>query len=869
MPKYTADECRKLMDDVKVVRNVVILGEKGHGKTCLADNFGVQQGYLAENKVGETLFMHLRADEKEKKSTIKANLLHVIAENVTHQDADPAKNGLCEIVPLPERKENGKFLYTIVDTPGHIEYSPEYQAGVRMCDSFIITVSAGDGVGVMAEYMIQNSLKEKLKPIAFINKLDNLITVNKKDGEEIYQDCASVITGLSIPMCKADELKMKECALDPLKNNVIFGSASGGWGFTIQTAMDKCVLKAPDGSYKKMPAPMVKKLWEKLWGDKFSDATFKSWKTTESNGFKRGACSFIFDNIVAVYNSVIDEKHEEWQKILKASAGIELKFSPPKNENEQKALFRTVMQAWMPLYPVLNEVIATHAPNPQRAQQYRMDKLYKGELDSDIGQSMVKCDHTGPLMMHAVKMTPTGSAGRFYSVGRIFSGTVSTEKYFIRGTKYDPEDPETLCFSNEARVVSTYLSLGKEYSSVMNVPCGNICSIQGLDNCMTKASTVCSKKDALTFTNLPFQVSCVYKVAIKPADPKNLPKLVVGIQRLLKADMIVETTSDQETGAHIISFCGSEHVRVLMRDLRHEHAQIDFKEDVPTVSMKETVTMESSKIALAKSPNKHNRLYISAVPMEAELVDEIENYNISMTMDPKKRKRMLIDNHGWDSVECAKLWSFGPTGIDVGGANCLIDMTKGIQYLNEIKESVNDGFANNASVRGPLADENMRGVRFNLLDVKLHADSIHRGMGQISGTTARVLKGAVLYGAPRFLEPIFKCVINSPEECKSGVSTALMGKRGVTEEEFVQDGKLITIAHLPVMENIGENPFAQVLQTKTSGKALATFNFARWDLVQADPLEKDSKSEKMMLGIRERKGLKVEQPNINDYVDRL
>merc|ERR1719356_1203094 len=98
-----------------------------------------------------------------------------------------------------------------------------------------------------------------------------------------------------------------------------------------------------------------------------------------------------------------------------------------------------------------------------------------------------------------------------------------------------------------------------------------------------------------------------------------------------------------------------------------------------------------------------------------------------------------------------KLWSFAPNDIAEGGANSLVDQTKGIQYLNEIKESVNSGL-NWATREGPLAGENMRGCRFNLMDVKLHADSIHRGMGQLQPTSRRVLFGAMLTADARFLE---------------------------------------------------------------------------------------------------------------------
>merc|ERR1712085_192925 len=369
------------------------------------------------------------------------------------------------------------------------------------------------------------------------------------------------------------------------------------------------------------------------------------------------------------------------------------------------------------------------------------------------------------------------------------------------------------------------------------------------------------------FTNFSFMVSCVYKVAIKPLNGKELPKLVEGLKRLQKGDMLVRCSSEP-TGDHIIETCGEEHMRMLLKDLKEEYAGVDFSKGMPTVQYKETVTCESYKTSLSKSPNKHNRLYVTASPMEEDVCQSIEKYEVNMQQEPKKRARILIDQFGWDKTECMKIWSFGPNDLEVGGANVLIDCTKGIQYLNEIKESVNSGLQW-AGRAGPLAEENMRGIRFNLLDVKLHADSIHRGMGMIQPTARRVMFGASLMAECRFMEPIFKVIIACPDDVVPGVQQAIMAKRGEVQYTEESDGKTLVVAFLPVSETLGDETFSQILQTKTAGKAIPTYAFDHWQLIQTNPLETGSKAEKIMLDIRERKGLKVEQPDINDYIDRL
>ena len=113
--------------------------------------------------------------------------------------------------------------------------------------------------------------------------------------------------------------------------------------------------------------------------------------------------------------------------------------------------------------------------------------------------------------------------------------------------------------------------------------------------------------------------------------------------------------------------------------------KVEITKSDPVVPYKETVTAKSSQICMAKSPNKHNRLYVIAEPLNEELVIEIENGNIRAADDLKVTARTLIDKYEWDQHDAKKLWVFGP---DQSGPNFLIDQTKAVQYLNEIRDSM-------------------------------------------------------------------------------------------------------------------------------------------------------------------------------------
>ncbi len=115
----------------------------------------------------------------------------------------------------------------------------------------------------------------------------------------------------------------------------------------------------------------------------------------------------------------------------------------------------------------------------------------------------------------------------------------------------------------------------------------------------------------------------------------------------------------------------------------------------------------------------------------------------------------MNEKYEYDVNEARKIWCFGPEGT---GPNLLMDCTKGVQYLNEIKDSCVAGFQW-ATKEGVLAEENVRGVRFDIHDVTLHADAIHRGGGQIIPTARRVLYASMLTAKPRLYEPVYLCEV--------------------------------------------------------------------------------------------------------------
>merc|ERR1712151_1482008 len=261
---------------------------------------------------------------------------------------------------------------------------------------------------------------------------------------------------------------------------------------------------------------------------------------------------------------------------------------------------------------------------------------------------------------------------------------------------------------------------------------------------------------------------------------------------------------------------------------------------------------------------KHNRLFVEADTISPELCLAIDDGDVKPGMDPKIFARKLADEFELDVTEARKIWAFGPEGT---GPNLFVDTTKGVNYLLEIKESVVGGFAW-ASQRGPLCEEQLRGCRFNLMDVVLHADAIHRGMGQLMPCSRRVIFSSMLTGEPGLLEPVFLANISVPQDAMGNVYGVLTRRRGHVFSEDQKPGTpMVTLlAYLPVLESFG---FTADLRSHTGGKAFPQMSFDHWEPMSGSPHDDGTKCNETVVAVRKRKGLKDGVPELSQYLDKL
>jgi elongation factor 2 len=369
-----------------------------------------------------------------------------------------------------------------------------------------------------------------------------------------------------------------------------------------------------------------------------------------------------------------------------------------------------------------------------------------------------------------------------------------------------------------------------------------------------------------------FSVSAVVRVAVEVKNSADLPKLVEGLKRLQKSDPLVQSFTTK-TGEHIVAGAGELHLEICLNDLQNDFMKgAPLKISDPVVSFSETLTKESELTCISKSANKHNRLFANAGPLGEEFCVAVDKGLIEIdTKDFKKRARYLVEEFNWDKNDALRVWSFGCAPD--GKPNVLVDMTKGASFLAEIKDHVVGAFLQ-YSLGGVYCDEPLRGCRFNLLDITLHADAIHRGAGQISPASKKVFAACQMKSGPRLLEPLYLCDITVPNDKVSGVYTTLQSRRGriCPDAEDTSGGGLSKVkAFLPVLESFG---FTQLLRQNTGGKAFPQMIFDHWELVEANKDDLDitnpaTKTHQCVLEVRTRKGLKAEMPDWNEYHDKL
>ncbi|AFU59633.1 MAG: elongation factor EF-2 [Nitrososphaera sp.] len=564
-------------------------------------------------------------------------------------------------------------------------------------------------------------------------------------------------------------------------------------------------------------------------------------------------------NIISHFNQLVDiyaepEVKEKWKVSIQGNSvafgsakdrwgfnfkmakktGINFKDVYDAYTSNDPALIKSLSER-SPLSDAVLGMVVEHHPPPHVAQRYRIPKIWPGDLNSDIGKALLACDEKGPALMMVTTINVDPQAGRV-ATGRLYSGTIKDgdEVYLI-----DAKRP--------GRVQSVNIYMGNTREIVSVLPAGNIPALLGLDYAIA-GETISTVKGAQAFESIKYVSEPVVTIAVEPKHPKDLPKLVEGLRTITVEDPNLIVKINEETGETLMAGMGVLHLEIATSLLQEKGLEIVTTQ--PLINYRETIRAKAGPI-MSKSPNKHNKIFMRVEPLPDDILEMIRTGKIKEDMDKKEMAKLLRDK-GWSADEARSV-----AAIDVSG-NMLVDETKGVQFLQESMDSIRSGF-DDVIRNGPIAHEQVRGVKFVLHHFVPHEDPAHRGLAQLMPATRRAMLGSMLIADPVLLEPILGIEIKCPQDLIGQVSSVLSGKRGKLLN--VEQKGIIAImqGEVPASETFD---LSEKMRGATAGKALWNTYFKAWQPVP------NSIFRTLVGDVRKRKGLNPEPPSPDEFIDK-
>lgn len=636
-PPEILEECMKKTSSI---RNVCILAHVDHGKTTIADSLLVTNRLVSKRMAGLIRYLDDRPDEQERGITMKSSAVSLL--NLVEDDETDTETPL--------------FL-NLIDTPGHIDFSSEVGAALRICDGALIAVDLVEGVCVQSREAIKLAFSERCKMILLLNKVDKLIVELHKEVDEIFQtiihtieNCNAIIAELyQYEYGKSDvDIENTGLLFSPEQGNVIFCSALDGWGFTTKQ-LSKMFLKVTNNE-------TLHTLNEKLWNfDAYLDSKSKTIKTGAIEKGKTNLFTqLILKTVYHIYHTIVLKMQRD--KVSQIAEKLNVVVNTREiQHNDPKIQLKAIMQAWCPLAEViLLQCIKIINPPSQLSidkikyfldyERFCENDIYKPCLNNMV-KSFQQCssDNNAPIIICVSKMfctdiknlsqnkpklfipkprdknkeetapaiqisPPLNSAAKLSDNGdseenqldfsiialaRVFSGTLNIGQDLYVLSPQYLPNEKNEKHYQKVIIKELYMLFGRDLLSVDSVPAGNVCGISGLESAVLRTATLSSTLESVPFIEHPSPPPIV-RNTLEPVNPKELPILRQGLKTLIQSDSCVQVMV-QETGEHVLITAGDVHLAKCLEDLTTKFAKIQLNVSSPMVSLRETVITDVKK----------------------------------------------------------------------------------------------------------------------------------------------------------------------------------------------------------------------------------------------------------------------------------
>jgi len=729
------EEIQRLMNYPEMIRNTSIIAHVDHGKTTLSDSLLAAAGIISEQRAGQQLVLDSWELEQKRQMT-------VFASNIS----------------LAHTLKGKEYLINLIDTPGHIDFSGAVTRSLRAVDGALVVVDAVEGPMTQTETVLMQALRERVRPILFINKVDRLIKEIKLTSEDIQRRFAKIIARVNNLIEKYAPPEHKKDWQVKVEDGVVaFGSALHKWGLNLPHMRAKGVT---------------------------------------------------FADIIDAYTGEYEEVNRKVDALSKKAPVCE---------------------------PIL-DMFVEHLPNPLQAQPYRQSQIWPGDPNSDVGKAMAKVDPNGPLLM-CVSTIEVDTHSGVVAIGRVFSGTVEKGKVV-----------QLMTSRQKGTIQQVYMSMAADRVIIDKVPAGNIAALSGLPSIHVGETVAEEGSETQSFEGLKYVSDPVVTVAVEPADVKDLPLFDKVMRKLTTEDPNLHFVINKESGEYLLSGMGELHLEITA--YRMQEAGLKVKISEPIVIYRETISHDYKGPAImGKSPNKHNKLWVTMEKLPEEVIEAIKAGKIS-EMQTRDERQKILKGFGWSTDDARNV-------VAIEGNNILLNRIKGRQYVEEIMDHIKSGFRE-AVFTSVLAKEPAYGLKVNLEDVSVHEDPVHRGPAQILPMTWRPIWCSFLLSDPKLLEPLISFECKVPNEFVSNVIAIVQKRRGKILDMINEEDMIIVKAEMPVAESFG---LAEELRSSTQGRAFWATQFSRWapvpEQMQAEIIEK----------IRERRGLAPTPPRPEEFYE--
>ncbi|MHA2288745.1 MAG: GTP-binding protein [Promethearchaeota archaeon] len=488
----------------------------------------------------------------------------------------------------------------------------------------------------------------------------------------------------------------------------------------------------------------------------------------------------------------------KWGFTLNLLENNELKFSDIRARYQKETYTKESyadLAVYFPVHNAILEMVVDHLPNPKEAQNYRIGKIWGGDLNSELGKAMINCDPKGPLIICLSKVQ--ADKHNLVGTGRIFSGMCSMKEeiFLLRENNYDT-------------IRRTAIFMGQRREQVEKVPVGNIVAIEGLKR-IQSGETIIETEFAgkmIPFEDVKYVSTPVVTVSIEPEFLRELDKMKELIEDLLIEDPNLQFEINEENGEFLLSGVGPLHLEITANEIEKRGVSVSISD--PRAVFKESCRYSSSSVSI-ESPIFKNSLRVKLERLD-DKTTRFFRTNDFRAIKPKDRLLELLKEHtNLTETEIQDFWMyFDDNNIVIYNVNENLSPFYKKIIIEVIGKVLSNGF---------LSGEKLTGIKIKIEELNIVKLDEENAFNEFSTLFYDAIKMALNQAELILLEPIYHTIIQLPPDyIKSTLSLLSKYSAKIINVNQEKDYQAIIDILIPVRKSI---KFAEDIRSSTSGRA--------------------------------------------------